>query len=119
MPQGFNELETSILRWMQDYYGNPALSAQIESAKLVKRKWTGVGFYVYLDVSRETLPVDVDDFEGWWPIRGPDLRSEDIHLEGSSILWGEGGWIDCIEMFAYGDFFNEDVKSLLKMFRSV
>jgi hypothetical protein len=109
MPEGFNELETAILNWFQDHYANRELSAQIESARLVKRKWTKVGFYVDFEVSRDALLIDVNDFGGHWPINGPQLQSADIQFGGGSLLWGKDGRADCIEMYAHGDFFNEDV----------
>jgi hypothetical protein len=85
-------------------------SAQIESARLVKRNWTKVGFYVDFEVSRDASPLNLNDFGGHWPISGPQLRSADIQFGGGSILWGKDGRANCIEMYAHGDFFNEDVR---------
>jgi len=76
----------------------------------MKREWTEGGFYVDFEVSKELPLIDLIDFEGHWPIDGPEIRSADIHRGGGSILWGENGYADCIEMYAFGNFFNEQVK---------
>ncbi len=111
MPEGFNDLELAILRWLQHTYVNPQLSAQIDAAILAKREWTRVGFFVYLDVPRTLESIKPNDFGQGWPIDGPALESEDIEDGGGSIVWGTDGYIDCIEMYAYGSFFNQHVKS--------
>lgn len=113
MTQDFNELELAILDWLKRTYANSQLTAQIESASFLKRDWTGVGFYVHFTVSRELQPINLDDFEGHWPITGPHLASDDIQQDGNTILWGTDGYIDCIEMYAYGDFFNQIVNSFV------
>ena len=110
MPEGFNELETAILVSFQRHYRNERLSAQIESARFVERHWTGVGVFVSFEVSKELPSVDLNDFRDYWPIDGPGLRSADIQNGGATMLWGEGGYADCMEMYAYGDYFNEHVK---------
>jgi len=81
----------------------------IGSARFLKRDWTKVGFYVYFEVSKELPPVDLHSFENHWPINGPALVSNDIQDGGGVILWGNDGYINCIELYAYGEFFNETV----------
>ena len=109
MVEDFNELEVAILEWFKFTYANAQLTEQIESAKFLRRDWTGVGFYIYIEIPRQLQPIHLDDFEGHWPIDGPNLASDDIQYGGSSILWGTDGYIDCIEMYAYGEFFNKTV----------
>ncbi len=109
MSQDFNELETAVLNWLKRTYAYAPLSAQIDSAKLSKREWTKVGFFVYLDVPKNLEPISLDNLGGYWPLDGPHLKSNDIEFGGDTILWGTDGYIDCIEMFAYGSFFNESV----------
>ena len=29
---------------------------------------------------------------------------------GGSILWGSEGYINCIEMYGFGDYFREDIR---------
>ncbi len=109
MAEDFNELELSVLEWFKSTYANARLTAQIEAARLLKRDWTRVGFFVYLEVSKELPRIGLDDFGGYWPIDGPHIASEDIQYGGDAILWGANGYIDCIEMYAYGEFFSETV----------
>ena len=87
MADGFSELELAILEWLKRTYANDQLTAQIESARFLKRDWTGKGFYVHLEVARELEPIKLDDFKGNWPINGPDLASDDIQHGGGAIVW--------------------------------
>ena len=68
-----------------------------------------MGFFVYIEVPKELEAIDLGEFEGHWPINGPVLHSEDIHHGGDVILWGTNGYIDCIEMYAFGEYFHETV----------
>ena len=113
MADDFNELELAVLEWFKRTYTISQLTAQIEDARLLKRDWTGAGFYVHFEVSRELEPINLDDFEGHWPINGPSIRSDDIQYDGGTILWGTDGYIDCIEMYAFGLFFNEKVNEFV------
>src|SRR5436190_24205396 len=109
MPEDFNELELAILTWFRMHYKNERLSAQIESAKFLNREWTKVGFFVKLKISTELPPIDLRDFNDHWPIDGPNIQSADIEHGGGSILWGKEGYIDQIEIYAFGGYFNEKV----------
>ncbi len=109
MASDFNKLELAILEWLKHTYANSQMAAQIESARYLNRDWTEVGFFVHFEVSRELEPINLDDFEGHWPIDGPFLISDDIQQGGGTLLWETGGYIDCIEMYSYGWYFNETV----------
>ena len=108
-PVGFNALELAILNWMQTRYSHPTLSAQLESARFLQRKWTGHGCYVDFVVAKAIAPLDLGDFGGHWPIDGPQITSSAIDHGGAAILWGQDGYPDCIEMYAYGGFFHDHV----------
>ena len=88
------------------------MTAQIENARLKERRWTKVGFYVDLEVSNDLKSIDWSSFkkEGF-PINGPDIESEDIEFGACSLLWGKNGYINCIELAAFGSFFKEHVKN--------
>ena len=126
----FNDLEKAVLEWYVATYQDENLTAQIRSAKLKKRDWTGHGFYVYLETSHDLKPIDfsilpevgvkppvhffddpkLKNRKRGFPIGGPDIEpSEDIEDGGGSLLWGEDGYIDCIEMYAFGHLFKEHV----------
>ena len=113
MSEDFNKLELAVLAWFKNHYKDKHLSAQIESAKLINREWTKVGFWIYFTVSNETPQIDLNDFQDHWPINGPSIQSTDIQHGGGSILWGKDGYINCIEMYAFGDYFNEQVKEFI------
>lgn len=106
MDSGFNNLEKAVLQWVIEHYKDPIVTAQIQTARLVHREWTKVGFWVQLEVSKDVTPID--DTDGL-PINGPLIHSNDIDYAGLSLLWSNGGYINEIEMAAYGDFFNEYV----------
>ena len=110
MTKSFNVLELAIFEWLKSTYANPLLTAQIKSAKFQKRDWTKVGFYIFFEVSKELAPISLVDFSQSWPISGPDLISDDIEHDGASILWGGDGYINCLEMFAHGSYFNQTVE---------
>jgi hypothetical protein len=103
---GFNDLEKAVLLWVIDYYKDPKLTAQIQTAKLVHREWTKVGFWVQLKVSKDV--ASINDADGL-PIDGPLIHSNDIDYAAIALLWSNDGYINEIEMAAYGDFFNENV----------
>lgn len=109
MASDFNELELAILEWFNHTYANSQIAAQIESARFLNRDWTKVGFYVYFEVSRELEPINLDDFDGQYAIDGPFLISDDIQHGGGTVLFITDGYIDCIEMYSFGYFFNETV----------
>jgi hypothetical protein len=110
MSNDFNPLELAIFAWLKKTDAHRQLSAQLDSAKLVKRDWTKVGFFVRFEVSKELDPIDPDDFGAGWPIDGPGLKSEAIHYGGDSLIWGTNGYLDCLELYAFGDYFNEEVE---------
>jgi hypothetical protein len=115
----FNVLEKAILQWFVENYKDENLTAQIRAAKLKGRKWTRVGSYIELDIPMDARPVDPDKLRSkdpsknstrkGWPIDGPEIRSEDIEHGGGSLLWGKGGQVTSIEMYAYGRFFRENI----------
>ncbi len=78
MFEDFNDLERTILNWFRTHYNNERLSAQIASVKVLDRRWTKVGFYIDLKVSKKLPVIHLSDFEGSWPIHGPAIFSPDI-----------------------------------------
>jgi hypothetical protein len=109
MSENFNELESAIFAWLKSHYSNGHLSAQIDSARFSYREWTKAGFYVYFDVPAEIGALNLEDFQGHWPISGPNIQSPSVQYNGGSILWGKDGFINCLELYAFGDQFDEHV----------
>jgi len=107
---GFNRLERAVLDAISEHYAIEGLSDQLTQAVLIKREWTKVGFYVEIGVPRSlprlTLPPDFGR-----SVNGPMIMSDDIHHDASTLVWVESGYCHMLEMFAYGDWFNEHVDS--------
>jgi hypothetical protein len=109
MNKELNVFERAILNWYKDHYKDSRLSAQIDTSSLSERKYTGVGFFVYLDIEKTQEKVDINIFGGHWPINGPNIISSGITSGGEAILWGEDGYIDCIEIFSYYGKCDENI----------
>jgi len=105
----FNRLEIDIFKWFKETYPQSTLADQLTTANLVRRQWTRVGFYVDFEVDKNLSRLKMDEYGGSFPISGPGIESEDIHYNGGCLLWGNDGYVDCLEMFAYGNFFKEEV----------
>jgi len=100
-----NELELAVLDWISENTSNRALKSQLKTATLKKRSWTKVGFHVDIAVDRDCAEIDVK-----FPIQGPSIESPDIEHGGLSWLWGNLGYVDSIELVAYGSYFNEGIR---------
>lgn len=110
--EAFRPLELAIFAWLKQTYQNPRLNAQIDSARCIGRRYTGLGFFIEFSVDITLPPLSLDDWKrGRWPIDGPYIQSEGIDIGGDSLLWGTEGYIDCLELVAYGDFFQELIDS--------
>jgi hypothetical protein len=105
----FNELEVEIFAWFKRRYPDANLAQQLDSAMLTERKWTRVGFYVYFEVDRALPKIDLQKYGGTFPISGPGIKSDDVDLGGGSLLLGKDGFLECLEMYAFGKYFNENV----------
>ena len=111
LPQNdFTTLERAVLDWLEETYRNERLTAQVNAATFNRRDWTKVGYYVYFDVPRDLPPLDLNELGGSWPVDGPGLKSEEIDHGGDTIFWGSDGYIDCMEMYSFGDYFSEEVR---------
>ena len=110
MSNEFNKLEQAVINWFIEKYQDPLLSSQLNNVKLRKREWTKVGFFVWFEPLTGLLPLDLRNFNGGWPINGPDLDADLIEFGGGSIMWGEDGYITHIEMYAFGSYFGQDIQ---------
>ena len=99
----FNRLEREIFKWFQSKYKDSAISRQLDTAKLTHREWTKAGFYIHFQVDRNSGKWDRP-----FPIDGPEIKSKDIEHGGGSLLWGEDGYLNCLELYAYGNLFKEE-----------
>lgn len=107
----FNRLEQDIIDWFKEKYPQSILANQLTTAYLVSRRWTRVGFYVDIEVDKSLPRLGMDQSGGHFPIRGPGIESEEVHHGGGCLLWGKDGYVDCLEMYAYGEYFKEEVQN--------
>ena len=101
-------LERAILEWYIARYADTPIKDQLKSAKFLEREWTKVGFYVEFDVEKNPKILLAEKGINI-PINGPYLKSPSLEHGGGTLLWANDGFLNCIEMFAYGDFFPEIV----------
>jgi hypothetical protein len=107
----FNEFETAIFAWFKQNYPKANLGPKLDSAKLTERQWTKVGFFVYFEVDRSLPWINLEKREGVFLLDGPYIKSDDVDLGGSSILWGRDGYLNCLEIYAFGEYCYEEIKS--------
>ena len=105
MQHDFNQLERDVLAWIREHDPAKGLAAQIDKAVFRRREYTGVGFYVDFDVPEDT--PGLEPFAG--PIDGPSIISSWLEAGAGTLLWHEDGRASCLEIFAYGDVFPEDL----------
>ena len=99
-----NQIEKDILRWVIDHTNDNALINQLLAAKIKERNWTQAGFDILLNVDKNLKKVDIE-----FPISGPQIVSSEIEHDGGSNIWGRGGYITALELYANGSYFNENV----------
>ena len=103
-----SELEKKILDWFSRHY--PDLKQQIQSASIIKREYSGVGFFIYFNVDK-----NIKDFQNISAnsqrINGPSILSDEIPQGGDSVLFFKDGYMDMLEFFSYGDSFPKNIKA--------
>ena len=102
----FTVLEKSIFQWIADRYSDSALRSQIEKAVVLKREYTGTGWFVDLEVPE---PRTLLDSKLGSPIDGPNIRSPQIEGDGRAMLFHENGVIKLLEIYGNGSHFERDV----------
>ncbi len=103
MNQPLSRLERDILAHVAARISDRAFSAQMQAASVAGREFTGVGVYAALAFSnRDFLPALTSHKS---PIRGPLIASPVLEHGGSSLLWHSDGFLDCIEIVAFGNYY--------------
>ena len=113
MLEKFNKLEKAIVDYLIEQYPGTALNDQLSSALFKSREWTKVGFYVNFEVDRNLEKINLENYGGNFPIDGPNLISEGIEHGGGSLFWGKDGYLNCIELYENGSFFNENIDDFI------
>ena len=92
-------LEQALLEWFEAHHPDLGGVAGLEVAR---REYTGAGFYAYLR-SEDSGELDHP------PISGPLIESSQLAAGGGCLLWLSARNPVCIEVYAYGDSFPEDL----------
>ena len=93
-------LERAILDWIAGR--ETSLAGRLASASVARREHTGAGIYVDL------LP-DPDLSWDRPPVSGPVIDSPRLGFGGGCVLWLSQGEPCCLEIYAFGSDFPEDV----------
>ena len=106
----YNPLEKDILNWFINVVDDKNLRHQLSRSVLRERKYTGVGFFLALEV-----PGDVSIIRGMeqdiTPVPGPYIESPELSAGGDTVLFINDGIIETIEIFSYGNMFPEFIKN--------
>jgi len=103
MPTERRELEGRILEWVRNRH--PELSDQIDQLEIRSYNYTGAGAYInFMALPTHLARVGLKN-----PLSGPNIRSSHLEYGACSLIWSNGGLINCIEVAAYGDRFPEEL----------
>ena len=105
----FNELERAILEHIAKDYSIDSLTRQIQLTTLKKRDYTGVGFFVDFNIPKTLPKIEPNELGDEKVIHGPFINSKGVDIGGGCLIFLQDGYIDCLEMYAYGDRFNEHI----------
>lgn len=105
----FTTLEKAVLDWFATRSNVDGLASQIAVCQAQHRELTGVGSFTTLELHQGAPRVDPVLHDG--PVEGPIIEeTKAIPLGGGSLLWlDEGGFIDMLEIYAFGDQFDGSI----------
>jgi len=101
-------LETDILDTIAECFSIPRMTLQIDNAMVFKREYTGKGMFTHFAVP-VSVPTIPDEELPKSPLPGPQISSPELEAGGGSLLWVTGGAIACLEIYAHGDAFPEEL----------
>jgi hypothetical protein len=107
-------LEEAVLDRIIDKYQLPKIQDQLAGITGITREYTVVGVFVDFTLAPAVPSIPKEQIPSN-PLSGPALRSPGIHLEGGSILFLKDGKIDCLEMYAHGDYFQKNITDFTLM----
>lgn len=102
------QLENEIVNWLINKY--PKLKNQFAKAVIIKREYSGVGFFIHFKITPKIQKLSASDFNTS-PIDGPMIKSPDLEYGGQAILFIKNGFIDMLEIYSFGISFPEYIKS--------
>jgi hypothetical protein len=105
MSHPLSPLERDILAHVADRLSDSALATQVQGACVADRKFTGVGVYTTLALRNpESLPPLASREN---PLHGPLIASPVLENGASSLLWQRNGFLDCIEIVAFENYYPD------------
>jgi hypothetical protein len=103
----FTILEKAVLEWISARVRVPNLAEQLAVCRPVSRKLTGVGSYTDLALDKEVEPVELSRIRIplFFPCIEPGACLD--HGGGSLLFFNNRGFIECLELWAHGESFDE------------
>lgn len=95
--------EIQILKWIQE--NRPIIADQIRKAEIIKRDYSGAGFFFTFSVPDEVTQIDQE----LKTIEGPAVKSNLLPGGGNSIVFCENGYIVALEVFSYDGSFPKEL----------
>jgi hypothetical protein len=90
----FTSLERDILRWFAENNRDGALAQQCDTVVLKQREYTGVGFFLTLEVPK-SLPRCTS------PLIEPHIESGELEHGAGAILFVKDGYLELLEIYSY------------------
>lgn len=117
MSEPTTDFERALLDWIRERAEGEELRAQLASAEVVGREYTGVGAYLSLAVPEGVDRIELGGAKGdssgpRRTVSGPELESPDLVHGGGSILFLEDGRLSFLELFAYGESFPNSLEAV-------
>ncbi len=105
-------LEREILEWIAAHAFDDALREQCSQARVKSREYTGHGFFTDLHVP-DGIPA-LNHPIRWRVDPYPYISSPALEIGGGCVLhqtggYLKGGYLYCLEIFAYGSDFPENL----------
>ena len=105
----FSKLEKDILGWIYQNEENPIIKSQLAAARPIKRKFTGTGVWIYIELAEKTESVP-DSAGDITPIPGPFIKSPNLKYGAESAIYITNGLFDILEIFSIKDNFPEELE---------
>lgn len=105
------DFERAVLKSLAARSHDAAVRRQLAFVSIAERDYTVVGCY-----SRLLLPIDAvasaAPYAAHGPLIGPCFESAVVKQGGGTLLWFKAGRADCLEIYAFGDYFPADHSEL-------
>lgn len=107
--EDLTDLERAVLHQLLEG-GDPvrrALREQVVGAGVLKREFTGVGFFTYFSLNGAAESVEVPN--GFSPLGGVSLKADNLRHGAGFILFLKDGKVNFLEGFTYDEPWPDDL----------